>query len=164
MRTLPHGIPRACPTTLLTIWGIWVEDTTVIFPFSILAKQIWFSIWQCWTMGVSYHWSILIKPGSLIASSIFPFLMLEWPRMLLLYFSWSWGAPSSIASWTSRTKGYSSYSTFNALIACLAAISLSAITAATSSPQKRTRSVKSRRSATSWWLVSVDHGWPAVGK
>ena len=44
--------------------GIWVEATTVILPFSSYAKQPWFSMWQCCTVGVSYQPSTLISPGS----------------------------------------------------------------------------------------------------
>ena len=59
----------ACPTTRRIIWGIWVEATTVSLPFSSYAKQPWFSMWQCCTVGVSYQPSTLIRPGSFIASA-----------------------------------------------------------------------------------------------
>jgi len=53
MRTLPQPMPRACPTTRRTMWGIWVEVVTVIRSPSASAKQMWFSMWQCWTVPVS---------------------------------------------------------------------------------------------------------------
>ena len=38
-------------------------------PASMEAKHMWFSMWQCCTVGVSYQPSTLMRPGSRLASS-----------------------------------------------------------------------------------------------
>ena len=38
--TFPQGIPNACPQTRRTMWGIWVEEVTVIHPPSIWAVEV----------------------------------------------------------------------------------------------------------------------------
>ena len=69
MRTLPHGMPSACPTMRRTMCGICVDEVTVMRPPSICAKQMWFSMWQCCTVGVSYQPSTTMSPSSRMAFS-----------------------------------------------------------------------------------------------